>query len=303
MTDDNLPALDALADRINSEHVAVGEAAMTADQHAINCGNLLIEAKSGLARGQWLPWLKKNCDLSERTVQAYTRLARRYPKLDDEEAQRVADLPVRQAMVAIADHQAEQIPDILNRDDPPSKDEIWAWADRQVNGPFNHFDFDSIINGDSGHLSIISGPLKLIINKLWFQTSGPTMASWGLSMREDTWMLRLISPDELLDALTSLAPIAKGNITVLDIDWGDFGKEHEAGWVISVLTIEAQRLCGGLLHEMKYREKTYKDLSDDEYADRYGSECNGILEAFQADCQHKLEEVKRAAAEGLYAGI
>ncbi len=122
-------------------------------------------------------------------------------------------------------------------------------------------------------------------------------------MRDDASMLRLVSPDELMGALTSLAPIAKGNITVLDIDWGDFVKTHEAGWVISVLTIEAQRLCGGILHEIEYREKTYKDLPDDEYADRYDSECDEILEAFQADCQRRLEDVKRTIAEGRYADI
>jgi hypothetical protein len=65
---------------------------------------LLIAAKSGLPHGQWLPWIKENCGLSERTTQAYMRLARRHEELGGEEAQRVADLPVRQAMVAIADH-------------------------------------------------------------------------------------------------------------------------------------------------------------------------------------------------------
>ena len=104
MTSNNLPALDALADRINTEHKAVCKAAMTATRHAITCGNLLIEAKAGLPHGQRLPWVEENCKLSERTTQAYMRLARRYEELGGEEAQRVADLPVRQAMVAIADH-------------------------------------------------------------------------------------------------------------------------------------------------------------------------------------------------------
>ena len=124
MTSDNLPALNTLADKIKTEHKAVCEAAMTATRHAIECGNLLIEAKGGLPHGKWLPWLKEHCELSERTAQAYTRLARRFTELDDEKAQRVADLPVRQAMVAIADQRAEQIPDILNRADPLSEDEI-----------------------------------------------------------------------------------------------------------------------------------------------------------------------------------
>ena len=305
MTSNNLPALDALADRINTEHKAVCEAAVTATQHAIKCGVSLIAAKSGLPHGQCLPWIKENCDLSERTTQAYMLLARRHEELGGEEAQRVADLPVRQAMVAIADQRAEQTPDILNRDEPPSRDEIWAWAGRQVSGPFNRFDFESIIGGDSGSKSIINTPLRLIINKLLSQTSVPAVTSWCLSsMDDEAQMLRLVPSDEWLEALTKIAPVAKGNIAVLDIDWKDVGnKPHEAGWVVSVLTIEAQRLCGGLLNEMKYRDKSYKKLSDDEYADRYGSECDDILEAFQANCQRKLEDVKRTTAEGRYAGI
>ena len=301
----NDTALVDLAGRINTEHEAVCEAAMTATQHAIKCENLLAEAKSGLPHGQWLPWIKENCDLSERTTQAYMRLARRHEELDGEEAQRVADLPVRQAMIAIADHQAEQTPDILNRDEPPSRDEIWSWADRQVSGPFNRFDFERIIDGDSGSKSIINTSLRLIINKLLSQTSVPAVASWCLSsMDDEAQMLRLVPSGELSEALARIAPVAKGNIAVLDIDWKDVGnKPHEAGWVVSVLTIEAQRLCGGLLNEMKYRDKSYKKLSDDEYADRYGSECDDILEAFQANCQRKLEDVKRATAEGRYADL
>ena len=131
----------------------------------------------------------------------------------------------------------------------------------------------------------------------------------------------MVPSEELLEALKKLAPIAKGHICDLDIDWEDFGttplaKVHrlsgkqakknlpyDAVWVVSVLTIEAQRLCGGLLNEMDYRDKTYKGLPDDEYADRYRSECGEILGVFQADCQSRLEEVKRATAEGRYADI
>ncbi len=302
----NDAALVDLAGRINTEHKAVCEAAMTATQHAIKCGVLLTEAKSGLPHGQWLPWLKENCELSERTTQAYMRLARRCEELGGEEAQRVADLPVRQAMVAIADHQAEQIPNILNRDKPASEEEIWAWATRQVNGPFNRFDFD-----DEG-----KGWLKEIGSKLLRQVGAPAVVSWCLNLKtQDIPMLRLVPWDELSEALGKLAPVAKGNIANLDIDWGDLGTtpptNHrskkdlppEAGFVVAVITIEAQWLCGGLLNELKYREKTYKKLPDDEYADLYGSECDDILEAFQAECQHKLEEVKRATAEGRYADI
>ena len=96
-------ALDALAAKIRTEHGAVRDAAETATQHAIRCGKLLAEAKNELVHGQWLPWLRDHCNLSERTAQAYMRLARKHGEFDEGKAQRVADLPVREAMKAIAD--------------------------------------------------------------------------------------------------------------------------------------------------------------------------------------------------------
>ena len=132
-------ALDALAGSIRAEHGAVQEAAETATRHAIRCGKLLAEAKDGLVHGQWLSWLRDYCELSERTAQAYMRLARKHGELDDGKAQRVADLPVREAMKAIADERAV-IPE-------PRKGDIssyWEWAGKQVSGPLNAFDLDSL---------------------------------------------------------------------------------------------------------------------------------------------------------------
>ena len=93
----------ALASQICIEHSAALAAATSATEHAIRCGDLLIEAKAGLEHGQWLPWLKENCPFSERTAQAYMRLAQKVSEFDEQEAQRVADLPVRDAVKAIAD--------------------------------------------------------------------------------------------------------------------------------------------------------------------------------------------------------
>ena len=92
MTSNNLPALDALADRINAEHEACRSAMQKGLEHTLEAGRLLLEAKKGLPHGEWLPWLKENCsDIGERTAQNYMRLAREYPKLEPAKAQRVAD--------------------------------------------------------------------------------------------------------------------------------------------------------------------------------------------------------------------
>lgn len=64
--------------------------------HAVNAGEMLIEAKRGVRHGEWLPWLRDNCRVSEREARNYMRLARN--------RQRVADLPtVREAVALLAE--------------------------------------------------------------------------------------------------------------------------------------------------------------------------------------------------------
>lgn len=46
--------------------------------------------------------LSDNCSVKPRTARAYMRLAKRWPSLPTEERQRVADLPLREAIRAIA---------------------------------------------------------------------------------------------------------------------------------------------------------------------------------------------------------
>jgi hypothetical protein len=67
-------------------------------EHAIAAGELLIEAKKQVKHGEWQTWLMANCDISERTVQAYMKLAR--APLEKRNA--VADLPLREALASIA---------------------------------------------------------------------------------------------------------------------------------------------------------------------------------------------------------
>ena len=99
----NLPALDALADRINAEHEACHSAMQKGLEHALEAGRLLLEAKKGLPHGEWLPWLKGNCpEIGQRTSQNYMRLASEMPKLEPAKAQRVADLSYRDAIRVIS---------------------------------------------------------------------------------------------------------------------------------------------------------------------------------------------------------
>ena len=81
MTSENLPALDALADRINTEHAACHSAMQTGLEHAIEAGRLLIEAKAECPHGDWLPFLEM-AGVHERQARRLMQLARSGLKAD-----------------------------------------------------------------------------------------------------------------------------------------------------------------------------------------------------------------------------
>src|SRR5262249_196122 len=95
------PELDDLVTRINDEHRAATNALRQGVLEGIGGGDLIVKAKAQLKHGGWLDWLKANCEIPERTVQAYMRLAR----LPIEKRNAVADLPLREALSAIRSRQ------------------------------------------------------------------------------------------------------------------------------------------------------------------------------------------------------
>ena len=70
--------------------------------NTIAAGHMLIEAKRQVGHGEWSAWISANCTIAARTAQAYMKLAIEYAALPPAEAQRVADLPLRDALRAIA---------------------------------------------------------------------------------------------------------------------------------------------------------------------------------------------------------
>jgi hypothetical protein len=95
--------LVTLAGRINEEHRACEATLRAGLVHAIRAGELLIEARALVPHGEWLPWLAGNFAGSERTAQGYMRVAREWPAVQDGSPQRVADLSLRGALVALAE--------------------------------------------------------------------------------------------------------------------------------------------------------------------------------------------------------
>jgi hypothetical protein len=74
--------LAELAAKVKSLHAAVIDAGKNVVRNAISAGVALIEAKKQVGHGQWLKWLKENCELSDRTAEVYMTCARNRQRLE-----------------------------------------------------------------------------------------------------------------------------------------------------------------------------------------------------------------------------
>jgi hypothetical protein len=94
-------ALPGLAAAIRVEHEQVERHARSAVEHAVRCGELLLEAKTQCCHGHWLPWLEANFPDSEWTARNWMRLARN--------RERVLGLPtIRAALAELAEPREER---------------------------------------------------------------------------------------------------------------------------------------------------------------------------------------------------
>jgi hypothetical protein len=75
-------SLDDLAAEIHRELEAADEKYRTAVGHAVRTGDLLIEAKSRLGHGKWMPWLEANFEFTPQLAGNYMRLARHADQIE-----------------------------------------------------------------------------------------------------------------------------------------------------------------------------------------------------------------------------
>lgn len=94
--------IPSLAQAINEKVAEAENKARGAMQCALEAGALLVKAKEQVPHGQWEGWLADNCAVAPRTARSYMKLATAFPALPEAERQRVADLPLREAVKAIA---------------------------------------------------------------------------------------------------------------------------------------------------------------------------------------------------------
>ena len=94
-------SLADLAARIVAEHTAIHGLLSDSIRRAMAAGDLLIEAKALVQHGQWLPWLRDRCRISERTAQLYMRCAKNRVEIEKKSAS-VADLTLNEAAALLA---------------------------------------------------------------------------------------------------------------------------------------------------------------------------------------------------------
>jgi hypothetical protein len=92
-------SLAVLAARVRAAHTSVDAALKDSLTHALDAGDLLIEAKAQIPHGQWLSWLQ-SCGVSERSAQRYIRLARNRARIEAE-PDTVSDLSINAALALL----------------------------------------------------------------------------------------------------------------------------------------------------------------------------------------------------------
>jgi hypothetical protein len=98
----NPTGLADLATRIKALHAQVIDSAKNVVRRAIEAGSALIEAKRQVGHGGWLQWLEEHCEVSDRTAEAYMKLAHNRQKLEPIFAV-AANMTLTQALRAIKD--------------------------------------------------------------------------------------------------------------------------------------------------------------------------------------------------------
>jgi hypothetical protein len=99
--DNRLPVLAA---EIRSAVADARKSARRALARAMDAGDRLIEAKKSLHHGDWLPWLRDHCSISERTASRYMKLAQHRLVIDAKSAT-VADLTIKGALQELTEPQ------------------------------------------------------------------------------------------------------------------------------------------------------------------------------------------------------
>lgn len=97
---------DEDAEKISILHISIETNIKNAIRNAIKIGELLIEKKSMLGHGKFIPWIAANLPFSERTAQRYIKL---FENRDLLNTTPVSDLKSAYKLLSSADHEEKEI--------------------------------------------------------------------------------------------------------------------------------------------------------------------------------------------------
>lgn len=253
----NLPA------EINTEHEACLASANDALDHAIACGELLIQAKEQCHHGSWQRWLADNFTGSERTARLYVQLWHKRAAIESKR-QRDTVLSIGEARRLIT----ETAPAETDLDGlfPP---ELKVVIDSALNGPFCPDDFDD------------RPDVHWLRTKIGHQVKLPASVAWALNaeIETDPPLLRVVPEGELVEAIRILAPYLKHKV---GFDFKQVTQYHP-----TVLRCLMERMAGTLLAELQYRSKVKSNR-------QYERERAAAFDKFFAGVDARLAELGAA---------
>ena len=124
----NARALPDLAQAIELEHLAATRDAIAAMEHAIACGNLLLEAKAQVGHGSWLPWIEANLTFGDRQARKYMRAA----NYADQIRHSNSDFTLDNAMAMLAERSTSHTLRVMGSSE--FKRVVFAKGDRRARG-------------------------------------------------------------------------------------------------------------------------------------------------------------------------
>jgi hypothetical protein len=104
-----------LTQEINTEHTRVETHKRTMIQHAIRCGELLLEMKQRVGHGHWLAWVEEHFEASERTARNYMEIAKSAAVADLSD-----EITMRSALRALASSSQSRTPKLASKEAPAS---------------------------------------------------------------------------------------------------------------------------------------------------------------------------------------
>lgn len=111
--------LKSLAREIQDEHLMFEQAGQSMFQHAVNCGEMLIQAKAQVKHGEWMPWVEANFPDSYRLAASFMQAA---TAVTEGKLQASAHLTLDAALAELAEPREVSEPEVGVDGGEPSED-------------------------------------------------------------------------------------------------------------------------------------------------------------------------------------